>query len=325
MVKQQITEVSIVIVCMNNLENLYPCLNSIKAHTSVIYETLVVAYLFSNENLQKLKNDYPWISIIESNEIKGFSENNNIALRQAKGEYCFIVNDDTFINSNVIDNLIHDFRKLPNDVAIVSPNIKYPDDTPQCCGRPYMDWKHYVLLCLKLWSEKQYNLKCNYKSQLFQTYNILGAAFMIRTKIFKQIGYFDERYFFSPEDIDVSRKINRLGFKCFVDPKQTVYHVGGGTTWSPIVEATRPAGAIGAKLFFGDDSKIKTFIVCLIVFITKGLTSIYYKIRSINGDKVYITKSRAFKNVAFNIFRDISAKEVFIKYYNRLKTNEKGN
>ena len=42
-------KVSIVIVCMNNLKNLYPCLNSIIKHTSVSYEILVVAYLFSRK------------------------------------------------------------------------------------------------------------------------------------------------------------------------------------------------------------------------------------------------------------------------------------
>ena len=49
-------QVSIVIVCMNNLKNLYPCLNSIRKYTTVSYETLVVAYMFSKENLEKVKH-----------------------------------------------------------------------------------------------------------------------------------------------------------------------------------------------------------------------------------------------------------------------------
>lgn len=55
------------------------------------YETLVVAYLFSKENLEKVKHDFPWVTFIESNEIRGFSENNNLALRQAKGKFCFVL------------------------------------------------------------------------------------------------------------------------------------------------------------------------------------------------------------------------------------------
>lgn len=99
-------QVSIVIVCMNNLKNLYPCLDSIRKYTHVSYETLVVAYLFSKENLERLKRDYSWIRIIESNEIRGFSENNNLALRQARGQYCYVLNDDTIMDSPVIDRLV---------------------------------------------------------------------------------------------------------------------------------------------------------------------------------------------------------------------------
>ena len=102
LIKDMNIDVSIVIVCMNNLKNLYPCLESIKKYTTVSYETLVVAYLFSKENLEKVKKDFPWVTFIESNEIRGFSENNNLALRDAKGEYCFVVNDDTEMKMDVV-------------------------------------------------------------------------------------------------------------------------------------------------------------------------------------------------------------------------------
>ena len=52
-------EVSIVIVCMNRLDNLYPCLESIARHTEVEHATLVVAYMFSPENLKKARRDFP--------------------------------------------------------------------------------------------------------------------------------------------------------------------------------------------------------------------------------------------------------------------------
>ena len=70
-------DVSIVIVCMDNLTNLRPCLNSIKKYTNVSYEVFVVAYLFKSENLIKVMNEYEWVNFVESNEIRGFSENNN--------------------------------------------------------------------------------------------------------------------------------------------------------------------------------------------------------------------------------------------------------
>ena len=81
-------KVSVVIVCMNRPDLLYPCLEGIRTHTSVPYEVWVVAYMFSEENLTRLKADWPDIKVVESRELRGFSENNNLALRQIDSDYC---------------------------------------------------------------------------------------------------------------------------------------------------------------------------------------------------------------------------------------------
>lgn len=49
----------------------------------------------------------PLVEFIESNEVRGFSENNNLALRQAMGKYCFVMNDDTEMNMPVVDKLVY--------------------------------------------------------------------------------------------------------------------------------------------------------------------------------------------------------------------------
>ena len=137
--------ISIVIVCMNRMDNLVPCLEGIRAHTGVPYETLVVAYRFSPENLAKAKADFPWVTFIESNEIRGFSENNNLALRQARGQFCFVLNDDTELHEDVIGALVRDFEQLPADAAIVSPRLLNADGSLQLCGRPPYPARYYVL------------------------------------------------------------------------------------------------------------------------------------------------------------------------------------
>lgn len=129
-------DVSIIIVCMNNLSNLIPCLDSIKKYTSLSYETIVVAYMFSPENLLYIKQNYPWIKIIESKEIRGFSENNNLAIKIAKGKYCFILNDDTVFPMPVVDLLFDSIEKLPESVVCISPATYFKNDEIQSCGRP---------------------------------------------------------------------------------------------------------------------------------------------------------------------------------------------
>ena len=172
--------VSIIIVCMNRPDNLRPCLDSIKLHTKADYEVLVVAYRFSPDNLSAVQADYPWVTFIVNNALSGFSENNNLALRRARGTYCFILNDDTELPGPAIDKLLGDFGSLPSDAAIVAPKLLNADGSLQLCGRPDYPAFKYVLQQWHLYSEPTDN-----GSGLFRTFNASGAAFLIKTSIFK--------------------------------------------------------------------------------------------------------------------------------------------
>lgn len=316
------TEVSIVIICMNNLKNLYPCLDSIKKYTSVSYETLVVAYLFSPENLQKAKADYPWATFIESNEIRGFSENNNLALRQAKGKYCFVVNDDTEMKMPVIDELVKTIESLPNDVAVVSPVTKYPNGSTQFCGRPYKNWWTLIKQDLHIFDEKKDKIYSN-KSGIFKSYNIIGAAFLIKTEIFKSVGWFDEYYFFSPEDLALSTLLNKKKYHCYVNAKVPLIHYEGmtGKSLSMVQTATRPASAKGALHFYSENNPFLYVILATWIWLHSFLQFIVHRTKSLGKKKPSIPYILSIGDwhVCETILTTKTPKEIFINYYNTLR------
>ena len=240
--------VSVVIVSMNNPAMLALSLPSIQKHTSVPVEVFVVAYLFSPENLALVRKTYPWVTFIESNEIRGFAENNNLALRQTRGKYCFVVNDDTQWDFPVIDELVACFDRLPPEAAVVSPTILRADGTVQFCGRPPSS-----LLNSFLYDICRHRLPSRFTNQkgLFLTYNISGAAFMIETDAFREMGWFDERYFFCPEDVALSTKLNKNGRRCYVfEPLRLTHIRSGSTRGSKTMLATKAAFVRGTVLFW---------------------------------------------------------------------------
>ena len=310
-------DVSIVIVCMNNLKNLYPCLNSIRKYTLVTYETLVVAYLFSKENLEKVKRDFPWVTFIESNEIRGFSENNNLALRQAKGKYCFVLNDDTYMDTPVIDNLILTFNELPDNVAAVSPNIKYPDGTPQFCGRNKVSFWTYLKSAIGI---KHIDSQYREKSGVFKTFNLMGAAFLIKTSLFKSVGWFDEYYFFCPEDIALSTTLNKLGFYCFVNGDITIYHIQGGSSLSLMQTATEPAHVKGSVSFYSENSYIKKIVLSFCQIVRSFFRAAIWKIVfCIKKDKKAKIKGQVYVNVITGLLSSKTPKELFIKNFMKIR------
>lgn len=310
-------DVSIVIVCMNNLKNLYPCLESIKKYTTVSYETLVVAYLFSKENLEKVKNDFPGVTFIEGNEIRGFSENNNLALRQAKGKYCFVLNDDTYMDMPVIDRLVTSIEKLPSDVAVISPKSYFPDGRLQSCGRPAFNFWTTVAGMLRLYNEQRSQSKYVNQKGVFETGTVVGAFFLIKTDIFKKIGFFNETYFFCPEDIEVGIKLRKMGFKCFVDSDIYIYHIEGGSyKVSKTRIATMPSATQGSLLLYGDN-RIKRLVLLLLMKIVHLMKFLYWKRKiETEWDRADIM-SKAHWNTFKSVGSKLSPKEIFCKYYKR--------
>ena len=313
-------QVSVVIVCMNRPDLLYPCLEGIRAHTGVSYEVWVVAYLFSEENLAHLKADWPEIRIVESRELRGFSENNNLALRQISGEYCFIVNDDTLMRTPVIDVLLADFDRLPADAAIVSPKIVFPDGRVQTCGRaPWTAWrylKHYLHRV-----DETVPTPWSMKEGLFRTWTVNGACFLIRTDVFRKAGWFDETYTFTPEDIALGHKINDMGYSAWADAGVEITHLAGGTV-SRLEAAIKPTRVRGALQFYSGGNPFKYFLLGSIVWCVEALRWLKYLLadRSDPSSHASIMFSTA-RNVMRSVFTKRTSKEVFTQLYREVKGN----
>ncbi len=308
--------ISIVIVCMNRPDNLYPCLRSIREHTHTDYEILVVAYRFSEENLTPLREDFPEVNFIISDEIRGFSENNNLALAQARGEYCFILNDDTELHEDVISRLESDFSKLPESAAIVCPKLINPDGSLQLCGRPPYPARNYLLQQWHLHKEPIDDTtgRVPLCDELFQTSNISGAAFLIRTDIFRELGFFDERYFFTPEDIALSTLAGEKRYGVYVDRAVSVVHKWR-TTASKMSVAVRPAAVKGSLIFFGRSSKIKYCLLSCGVLAAEWVKCVKaffrYKIRPTEENKIkYLT----FRAIVCGICSRKTPKELFVYF-----------
>ena len=320
-------DVSIVIICMNKPENLRVCLGSIKKYTRISYEVFVVAYLFSEDKLNTIRQEFPWVHFIESNEIRGFSENNNLALRMAKGKYCFVLNDDTEMKMPVVDMLFNTIENMPEKVVVISPKTLYPDGTVQFCGRPKSTVWTYVLGKFKLYNEKKDKRWSNQKG-LFKSYNIIGAAFMIKTDVFRIIGWFDEYYFFSPEDKAVSTKLNNMGYECWVDENVGIVHYEGMTGLnkskpSKMQMATKPAQSKGTVYFYAGEKKgtILYWLLCLLEFLSCSVLYAYYRLLSIihKENNAYPIILGCVKNICESIFTNKTPKEIFLNYYRKIE------
>ena len=274
-------KVSVVIVCMNRPDLLYPCLEGIRAHTC---------------------------------ELRGFSENNNLALKQIDSEFCFIVNDDTLMSMPVIDRLVDDFGRLPADAAVVSPKIVFPDGRVQTNGRaPWTAWryvKHYLHRV-----DETVPTAWSMKDGLFRTWTVNGACFLIKTAVFREAGWFDETYTFTPEDIALGHKVNDMGHTVWADADVTITHLAGGTV-SRLEAAIKPTRVRGALQFYSGGKPVKYFLLGSFVWCVEALRRLKYLFadRTDPSSHAAIMYATA-KNVMRSVFTKRTSKEIFTELY----------
>lgn len=306
------TTTSVVIVCMNRPDILYPCLDSIASCNQVKPDVWVVAYMFSADNLAALKNRYPSIHIVESNELRGFAENNNLALRQIDSDFVFIVNDDTIQTMPVIDRLLGDMEKLPEKVAAVSPAIVFADGSIQTCGRaPWTAWrwmKHYLHI-----EDETVPGPWTMKDGLFRTWTLNGACFLARTKAFREAGWFDETYTFTPEDIALGHRFNDMGYEVWADADVRIIHLAG-TTVTEMEAVIKPTRIVGSLLFYSRGSRLKHALLGCFAWCVEAARYMKYLIKGCHSEHDSIMKKTA-RNVMRAVFSGKSTKEVFTWLY----------
>lgn len=296
-------EISIVIVCMGDPRRvLYACLDSIEARTCVSHEIWVVAYRMSAEDRKELSARYPFLRVVESTGVRGFSENNNLVLRQVRGKYVFIVNDDTLMQMPVIDLLRADFDRLPEHAAAIQPRIVFADGRVQTCGRAPWTLLRYMKHYLHGVDETKPG-PWSMQTGLFRTYTLNGACFMIRSDVFRQVGWFDERFFFTPEDIALGHALNAAGYTVWADADVSITHLAGSTA-SSMEAAVKPARVKGALLFYGEGKWWKTKLLALFIFCVEAFRWMKHGGKCASAD-----------HILRSVFDHASAKETFMRFH----------
>lgn len=307
-------EISIVIVSMNRMDNLNICIPSIEKYTKCKHKIYVVAYMFSKENLAELKTKYPQVVIVESNEIRGFSENNNLALKQVTSEFVFIQNDDTEYKEPVLDKLLEAYKKT-SKATIMAPKLLLGNGTTQFCGIRKFDFLTFILATCGI--HKLSKSIFENGSGIFKTYNVSGAAFLIKTADFRKIDFFDERYFFSPEDIAVSTRINKEGGSCYTDANTCIVHYHGvSSKKTKLFYATTCATFLGNYIFYCDNI-IKQSVYKSLLYLKYGVMNFMNAIHQTDHRQDYLY---IYKKVLQAISLKMSPKDIFLEEYNRVKS-----
>ncbi len=277
-------DLSIIIVNYNVKHFLEQCLHSVlKASKNITAEVFVVDNNSVDGSAQLITEKFPQINFIENKENLGFSKANNQAILKSKGKYVLLLNPDTVVEEDTFSKVISFMDKHREagglGVKMIDGKGTFLPESKRGLPTPWVAfYKMFGLSKLFPKSRKfgQYHLSYLNENEIHNVDVLAGAFMLLRKETLDQIGLLDETFFMYGEDIDLSYRITKGGYKNIYFPETTIIHYKGESTKKGslnYVKVFYNAMIIFArKHFSGGKANIYSFLIHLAIYFHALLT-----------------------------------------------------
>ena len=215
-------DVSIVIVTWNGRHHLDTCLSSVAAQDSVAAETIVVDNGSTDGTTDYIRSRFPWVKLVTLVENRGFAGGNNAGVREARGRFVAFLNNDTSADPGWL-RALHAGVDEAGGFALVTSRIVYmhAPDTIDSAGDGVLRWGGAF--------KRHHGAPVSAAPASEEVFGVCGAACMMPRSLFEELGGFDEDFFASHEDVDLSYRARLRGYRCRYVADAVVRHVGSAT------------------------------------------------------------------------------------------------
>ncbi|KKQ95769.1 MAG: glycosyltransferase [Candidatus Woesebacteria bacterium GW2011_GWB1_43_14] len=222
-------DLSIIVVNWNTKKLTVDCVKSIiSSKPGVSYEIIMVDNASADGSVGALRElERKKVRLIENKNNLGFARGVNLGARGARGKYLFLLNSDTKMARNYIDELIH-FAKNASEAGVVGTKLLNIDRSiqPSCYRLPTL-WRSIRQYWLG--EEKILDKYVPSGEDPVEVESVVGASFLITPEARSKVGLLDERYFMYFEDLDYCRSVRKAGLKVYYLPNVEVVHYHGAS------------------------------------------------------------------------------------------------
>lgn len=219
-------ELSVIILNYKNPELTAKCvyhLSEASDEAKIHTETIIVDNS-APETSSILRNLLPGdVVIMENDENLGFSKANNQGIGISRGDYILLLNNDAFVNCEVLKTGIRFLDENP-DCGMWAPKLVGEDGTFQMTCARLPSLKGLIVEYLLFRSYDRYEDSESWTEPRIVG-AVIGAFMLIRRRVIETIGILDEDFFFTVEDIDYCFRVNEADFKIYYDPTVSMVHL----------------------------------------------------------------------------------------------------
>ena len=228
-------ELTVIVVTWNTRALTLRCLETLFANTHGLNMRVIVADNHSDDgSAEAIAERFPQVDLIRNREDLGFGRANNKAIERVDSEWLLLLNPDTEVHPNAINNLLA-FSKQHPEAGITGGRTVFPDGSLNIgsCWNRMTPWSLFCSLTglSVVFSETAlFNPEAigGWKRDAVRHVDIVqGSFFMIPTALWKRLGGFDPRYFMYGEEADLCLRAAALGYRPMITPDAEIMHLGG--------------------------------------------------------------------------------------------------
>jgi GT2 family glycosyltransferase len=298
--------ISIIIVNWNTRQITINCINSIVENTIIPYEIIVIDNC-STDGSQEALGKINLIKLIRNDANVGFAKANNQGMLIAQGDVFLLLNSDTIILGNAIEDA---YRILKSDPTFAMVGCKllnedltlqrscsfFPSLLTPILGKQIVSKirnKYFPFFSTRL--DSAY-LDEEHDQPLFPDW-IMGAFMMVRKEAVDQVGMFDEDYFMYDEDMDWCYRFKKAGWGIHYIPDTAIVHFGGASS-SAVPRKTMARHVASTLLFFikhHGTLACKLYAIVNVIALTIEVLFLLITFRFIGQKRLQILKQLFFK------------------------------
>jgi GT2 family glycosyltransferase len=255
-----------------------------KAAVNIHVEVFVVDNASSDDSKSILPAKFPQVHFKWNSQNIGFAKANNSVLNEVSGSHILFLNPDTIIPENGLESCLQFFQNNPDagalGVHMIDGNGRFLPESkrgfPSAANAFFKLTNLYKLFPSSAFFSGYYSGHIPEKKTA--SIEVLsGAFFMISNKMLKRIGGFDPDYFMYGEDIDLSYRVKKTGFKNYYFPEVSILHFKG--------ESTSKNSAAFIRNFYG----------AMLLFIDKHIDGSWFKKRCLQQSVKLLQKLASMK------------------------------
>lgn len=220
-------KITIVILTYNCVNLISSCLDSIIAQECKDFEVIIIDNGSKDNTVNLIKKNYPRVVLVENEKNVGAAKARNQGIEIAQGDWILTLDCDTILRKDFFLEMMKVMKECSHEVGMIQPKILKGDKkTIYSCGI-YLSWLRRFR---DLGNSKEDGERYNSAHHVF---GVCSAAGFYKRQMLDEVkektGYFDERFFFLVEDVDLSWRAQKRGWKALYYPNAICFHDGNSS------------------------------------------------------------------------------------------------